>query len=61
MCCPLRPWQGQFQEASPVKVSCCSLVASTDLEKALDKAKEETRGAGAPLATMGGRPTNIDP
>jgi hypothetical protein len=32
----------------------------TDLEKALDKAKGETRGAGASLATMGDQPANID-
>jgi hypothetical protein len=49
-----------LKEAAPTKVACCSLVASTDLEKALDKANEETRGANAPLATMGGRPANID-
>jgi hypothetical protein len=35
-------------------VTSCALVASTDLEKALDAAKEFIEGASAPSAMMGG-------
>jgi hypothetical protein len=34
----------------------CALVASKDLVRALDAAKEVTRGASAPSAKMAGRP-----
>jgi hypothetical protein len=49
-----------LKEASPVKVACYTLVAPSNLEKALDTTKETTRGAGGPSTKMGGRPTNID-
>jgi hypothetical protein len=41
-----------LRDASPAKVASCVLVASTDLEEALDAAKEDTRGAGTPSAMM---------
>jgi hypothetical protein len=44
-----------LREAPPAKVTSCALVASTDLKKALDAAKEVIRGAGAPSVMMGGR------
>jgi hypothetical protein len=45
---------------SPMKVTSCTLVASSDLHKALDVTKDVTRGAGSPSAKMGGRPANLD-
>jgi hypothetical protein len=44
-----------LREAHPTKVASCTLVTSTNLEKALDVVKEVIGGAGAPSATMGGR------
>jgi hypothetical protein len=44
-----------LKEASPAKVMSCALVASTDLHKDLDAAKEVTEGAGAPSVQMVGR------
>jgi hypothetical protein len=44
-----------LREAHPTKVTSCTLVTSTDLEKALDVVKEVIGGAGAPSAMMGGR------
>jgi hypothetical protein len=45
-----------LREAPHAKVTSCTLVTSTDMEKALDTMNEVTRGAGAPSAMMGGRP-----
>jgi hypothetical protein len=53
-------------EASPTKVTSCALVASTDLVKALDAAKEVTGGAGMHVsndvrpAMVGGRTTPLE-
>jgi hypothetical protein len=44
----------------PANVTSYTLVASSDLDKALDTTKGVNRGAGTPLAKMGGRPANID-
>jgi hypothetical protein len=48
-----------LRETPPAKVTSCMLVASTDLEKVLDTAKEVIEGADAPSATMGGQPATI--
>jgi hypothetical protein len=45
-----------LREAPPAKVASCVLVASTDLEKALDVAKEVIEGADAPSVTTGSQP-----
>jgi hypothetical protein len=45
-----------LKETSPTKVMSCALIASTDLQKDLDAAKEVTGGADAPSAKMPGRP-----
>jgi hypothetical protein len=45
-----------LKEAPPTKVTSCALVTSTDLEKALDAAKEVIGGAGVPSVMMGGQP-----
>jgi hypothetical protein len=42
----------ECQLAPPAKVMSCTLVASTDLERALDATKEVTEGAGVPLVKM---------
>jgi hypothetical protein len=47
------------REASPAKVASCALVASTDLEKALDAVKEVTGGSGTPSAMMAGQPAMV--
>jgi hypothetical protein len=47
-----------LKEAPPAKVMSCALVASTDLEKDLDAAKEVTRGADVPSVKMAGRSAN---
>jgi hypothetical protein len=47
-----------LREAPPAKVMSCALVASTDLERAFDAAKEVTGGANVPSAKMAGRPAN---
>jgi hypothetical protein len=44
-----------LKEAPLVKVMSCALVASTNLEKELDAAREVTRGAGVPLAKLASR------
>jgi hypothetical protein len=41
-----------LRDAPPAKVMSCALVASTDLERALDAVKEVTGGAGAPSTKM---------
>jgi hypothetical protein len=46
-----------LREAPPAKVVLCALVASTDLEKAIDAANELIGGAGVPSAMMGGWPS----
>jgi hypothetical protein len=43
-----------LKEASPAKVMLCVLVASTDLQKDLDVAKEVTGGVGMPSVKMVG-------
>jgi hypothetical protein len=45
-----------LRDAGPTKLTSCALVASTDLEKALDAVKEVIEGASAPSAMMGNRP-----
>jgi hypothetical protein len=47
-----------LKEAPRAKVRSRALVASTDLEKALNAVKEVTRGAGPPSVKMAGRPAN---
>jgi hypothetical protein len=47
-----------LREAPPAKVMLCALVASTDLERALDAVKNVTGGDGVPSAKMAGRPAN---
>jgi hypothetical protein len=47
-----------LREAPPAKVMSCALVASKDLERALDATKEVIGGAGMPSAKMAGRPAN---
>jgi hypothetical protein len=47
-----------LREAPTGKVMSCALIASTNLERALDAAKEVTRGAGMPLVKMASRPAN---
>jgi hypothetical protein len=49
------PWK----ETPPAKVMSCALVASKDLEKDLDDAKEVTGGAGTPSVKMAGRPARL--
>jgi hypothetical protein len=41
-----------LKEAPPAKVMSCALVASIELEKDLDAAKQVTRGAGIPSTKM---------
>jgi hypothetical protein len=43
-----------LKEASPAKVMSCALIASADLQKDLDAAKEVTGGAGAESEKMAG-------
>jgi hypothetical protein len=45
-----------LRDVGPTKFTSCALIASTDLEKALDTVKEVIEGAGAPSAMMGNRP-----
>jgi hypothetical protein len=47
-----------LREAPPSNVMSCALVASTDLDRALDTTKEVTEGAGAPSAKMVGQLAN---
>jgi hypothetical protein len=47
-----------LKEAPPAKVMSCALVASTDLEKDLDAAREVTGGVGMPSVKMASQPTN---
>jgi hypothetical protein len=47
-----------LREAPPTKVMSCALVTSTDLERAIDTAKEVTGGADAPSTKMARQPTN---
>jgi hypothetical protein len=47
-----------LKDAPPTKVMSCALVASTDLEKTLDAAKEVTGGDGVPLAKKASRKAN---
>jgi hypothetical protein len=44
-----------LREAPPAKVASCALVASIDLEKALDAAKKVIKGASVSSVMMGGR------
>jgi hypothetical protein len=48
-----------LKEVPPAKVMSCALVASIDLEKDLDAAKEVTGGVGMPSVKMAGRPTPL--
>jgi hypothetical protein len=50
-CCAARNIPS-LKEAPPAKVMLCALVASTELEKTLDAAKEVTKGAGVPSAKI---------
>jgi hypothetical protein len=43
-----------LREAPPAKVASCALVASIDLEKALDAAKKVIKGASVSSVMMGG-------
>jgi hypothetical protein len=47
-----------LKEAPPAKVMSCVLVASIDLEKDLDAAKQVTGGADTPSTKMANRPAN---
>jgi hypothetical protein len=47
-----------LREAPPAKVMPCVLVASPNLERALDATKEVTGGASVPSVKMAGRPAN---
>jgi hypothetical protein len=48
----------QLKEASPDKVMSCVLIASIDLKKDLDAAREVIGGASTPSVKMASRPAN---